>query len=122
MNKEEVGIVRTQQAVYWAPRVLGLIFALFLSVFALDAFRPEVALPAAAGDFAMHLIPAGVVAGLLALAWRRECIGALAFPALSLAYLVWTWGRFPWTVYAVIAGPLVVTGGLFWLSWQAERV
>lgn len=32
-----------------------------------------------------------------------------------------TWGRFPLSVYLVMAGPLALTGVLFWGSWYRDR-
>jgi len=32
-----------------------------------------------------------------------------------------TWGRFPLSVYLVIAGPLALTGVLFLASWYEEH-
>ena len=57
----------------------------------------------------------------LALAWRRGWVGAVVFPALGIAYLVVAWGRFHWSAYAVIAGPLFVLGALFLAGWLAGR-
>jgi hypothetical protein len=40
---------------------------------------------------------------------------------LGVLYLVMFWGRFPWSVYALIAGPLFLLGALFLLSWSRRR-
>jgi len=66
----------------------------------------------------IHLIPTGILLIILAMAWRWEWIGALVFPALGAFYIITTWGRFPWPTYLIIAGPLVLVGGLFFLGWQ----
>ncbi len=50
-------------------------------------------------------------------AWRWEWIGAILFIALALFYLVWTGGRFPWIVYLLVIGPLVLMSVLFLLNW-----
>ena len=103
------------RSLFWTPRILGVVFALFLSVFALDAFDHGVL------AVLMHLRPAALVLLVLALAWRRELAGALGFLALGVLYIVWAWGRFRWPAYAAIAGPLFVMSGLFLAGWLWKR-
>ncbi len=99
----------------WAPRILGVVFALFLSVFALDALDQGVL------AVLMHLRPAALVLLVLALSWRRELAGSLAFLALAVLYILWAWGHFRWPVYAAIAGPLFLMSGLFLAAWLWKR-
>jgi hypothetical protein len=96
-------------------------FVLFLAVLALDAFgeREDVLWTLAA--FFVHLIPAFVIAAVLALAWRWELIGAVAFAALGIIDVIMMWRRFPLASYGAIAGPLLLNSVLFFLSWR-ERL
>ena len=43
--------------------------------------------------------------------------GGVLFTALALLYLVLFWGRFHWSAYAMISGPLCLVGVLFLLNW-----
>jgi len=102
---------------FWLPRVLGILFSIFLSLFALDIFNEghggrEIVLA-----LQTHLIPVFTVSAVLVLAWRRKWIGTLLFPALALAYPVLSQGRQHWVAYLVISGPLVLLGVLFMLNW-----
>jgi len=105
----------------WAGRILALLYAVFLSSFALDVFdenrRPLETLMA----LGMHLLPTLVVLLALLLAWRRERLGAIVFAALALAYLGLTWGRFPWVTYVMMSGPLLLISILLLLSWWRSR-
>jgi hypothetical protein len=102
---------------YWTPRVLGILFACFVSLFALDVFgehyRPLQLLVA----LAMHLVPTALVVAALLVAWRWEGVGALLFIGLGVYYIAVSWGHFRWDAYLAIAGPLVLAGLLFLLSW-----
>lgn len=98
----------------WAPRVVGILVALFLGLFALDSFTGKSLLEGLAG-FAVHLIPTYIVLAVIAVAWRHEWVGALAFLALAVTYGVMVRWRMDWV--AVISGPLVVVGLLFLASW-----
>jgi len=66
----------------------------------------------------MHLIPTGIVLVVLIAVWRRERIGAVLFPLLAVSHLVTMWGQLDWSGYAVIDGPLLLLGILFWVSWR----
>jgi hypothetical protein len=92
-------------------------FVLVLGVLALDVFgvREDVLWTLAA--FFIHLIPAFIVAAVLALAWRWELVGVVAFAALGITDVV-MWRRFPHGAYAAIAGPLFLNSVLFFLSWR----
>ena len=102
---------------YWSPRVLGILTATFLSLFALDALGPGIPWTQAILGLLIHLIPTYIVLGVLALAWRWEWIGALAFLALSLCYVVLSGGREHWTAYLAISGSLFAIGILFLAAW-----
>lgn len=106
-----------RRSLFWAPRVLALAFAAFLSLFALDVFDETHGFAQTAAALLMHLIPTFVILLLLALAWRREWIAALGFGALGALYIGWTWGRFPLGTYVVISGPLFVMAALFFANW-----
>jgi hypothetical protein len=103
---------------FWAPRILTILFALFLSVFALDVFTETKGPFQTLAALVMHLIPTLLVVVLLVLAWRWELIGVVAFAALAITYIVVMWRRFPLETYAVISGPLLLISVLFLLSWR----
>ena len=107
-----------KRAFFWAPRILTILFALFMSLFALDVFDETNGVLQTLGAFVVHLTPTFLVVVLLVLAWRWELIGAVAFAGLAVTYVVMMWGRFPFVTYATIAGPLLLISGLFFLSWR----
>jgi hypothetical protein len=102
---------------YWTPRVLGVLFAMFLSLFALDVFGGGYGFWGTMLALLMHLVPVYLVVGALFVAWRWEPVGAILFAALGVAYLVMAWGRFHWSVYALISGPIFLIGALFVVDW-----
>ena len=98
---------------YWAPRLIGVAMTVFLAAFALDAYdglSRYQTIPV----FAIHLLPSGLCAALLALAWRFRWVGAIGFGALAVGYVFMVPSRPDWI--AVIAGPLAMTSILFALS------
>jgi hypothetical protein len=103
---------------HWAPRVLTLAFVSFLSLFALDVFESRLGFWRTLVALLIHLVPTFVLLSVLAVSWRREWIGGLAYLALAAAYVIQTRGRLPFATYVMIAGPLVVIGVLFLAGWQ----
>ena len=106
-----------KQSLYWAPRILCILFAAFLSIFALDVFSEDYSFWQTAVALLMHLLPTAIVLVLLAISWRWEWVGAVMFTALGVLYLVTAWGRFPMSVYFAISGPLFLVAGLFLVNW-----
>ena len=110
---------RSDALLLWSPRVLGILVCLFLSLFALDAFRGGKSIAQALTDFAIHVAPMMVLLGVVALSWRWEWIGGSVFTLLALTYAYMARGHVSWI--AVISGPLLVVGTLFFVSWTRHR-
>jgi hypothetical protein len=106
-----------KRVLFWTPRILGVLFVAFISLFALDVFESHQGFRETALALAMHLIPSAVLLLCLVLSWRWEWIGAAIFTALGVFYLVAFGGRFHWSAYAAISGPLFVLGLLFLINW-----
>lgn len=103
----------------WAPRILGVLVSLFLSLFALDAFVPGAPLRQTIPAFLIHLAPMAALLVVVALSWRRPWLGAVVFGASALAYAWVARAHADWV--AVVAGPLLAVGALFlwsWLDWR----
>jgi hypothetical protein len=105
----------------WSPRILGLVFAAFLSVFALDVFGEGYTFWRTIVALVMHLVPAMIVLAALAIAWRWPWAGGIVFVALGAWYVATTWQRFHGSTYVVIAGPLFLLGLLFEIDWWYGR-
>lgn len=109
---------------YWAPRALGVCFAIFISLFALDVFGEGYSFWQTMLALFMHLIPTGLLAIALAIAWRWELAGALILIGLGLAFLAMTAasaGGMAWRANLVVPVPLLLTGGLFLADWLHRR-
>jgi hypothetical protein len=109
------------QLLYWIPRALCIVFALFVSLFALDVFGEGRGFWGTLGALAVHLIPTYIIIVVLAVTWRWEWVGGVLFIALAGLYIDRFWGRFPFGTYAVICGPLLMMGALFLLNWMYRR-
>jgi hypothetical protein len=105
----------------WTARIMSIVFAAFLSLFALDIFNEGNDFWNTALGLFMHLIPSFLVLLVLIISWRKEWIGGIVYFILGIAYLVTAWGKFDWSAYALIAGPLFVLGILFFISWMKRR-
>lgn len=105
------------KCLWWSPRILGLLFVAFISLFALDVFEEHRGFWNIAFALAMHLIPTAVLLLVLALAWRWDWAGIVGFPALGGLYLSLFGGRFHWSAYVMMSGPLFLLGALFLLNW-----
>lgn len=111
----------TARLLYWTPRLLGVLFAAFLGLFALDSLGEGRGLLESLAAFAVHLVPTYLTLAVVAVAWRWERTGAVLFAALAVAYLVTGWGRLHWSAFAVISGPLFLLAVLFPVSRVARR-
>ena len=110
------------KVLFWAPRVLCLLFAAFISIFAADAFGEGHGFGETMCRFVVHLIPTAIILGILAVSWRRAWLGGISFTALGALYLILFWGRFHWAAYAAISGPLLLIGLLFLIeSWRRSK-
>src|SRR5690606_10288344 len=103
----------------WTARVLGVAVAVFIGIFALDAFEPGKPIGRALVDFVIHLTPSLALLLIVALSWRRAWIGGAAFMALAIVYAVSVSGRPDWVL--AISGPLAAAGVLFLWSWASAR-
>jgi hypothetical protein len=112
---------RTRRFLYWAPRVLGIVFAAFISLFAMDVFGEGRSFWETVLALLIHMVPTYLVIIALVLAWRWEWIGAALFLGLAVFYVLMTWGRFHWGAAAGISGPLALLGGLFLIGWIRRK-
>jgi hypothetical protein len=62
----------------------------------------------------------GIVALVLALAWKWEWIGAVPFCAAATYYSYIAFRHSSWIL--VIFGPLFVVAGLFWANWPTRSI
>lgn len=98
---------------FWTPRALCILFAIFLSLFALDVFSEDYGFGEKILALLIHLVPTYLVVIALAIAWRREFAGAAVFIALAVIFLIVSRGE-GW----IISGPLFLIGVLFLINWK----
>lgn len=105
---------------FWTPRVLGVLFILFVSLFALDIFDMELGFWETIVGLFMHLLPSIVMTIALILAWRWEWVGAAFFAVVTGWFLsISTPGDVMY--YIVFIGVPVLIAVLFLLGWIYKK-
>jgi len=99
----------------WSPRILTIIFILFLSLFSLDAFSGGFGWEQLLG-FVIHSIPSLILVGFLILAWKKPFVGGIIFLILGILFTIFfNTYREPLS-FLFISGPVFLVGILFLLS------
>jgi len=106
-----------RRLLFWAPRALGILFAAFIGLFALDIFSEGYGFWEAVAGFLVHLVPTYLILIAVAVAWRWLWLGALLFTALGAAYILMAWGQFVWTTHLIVSGPAFLVAALFLADW-----
>jgi len=106
-----------KKLLYWAPRVLSILYAVFLSLFISDIFCKGSRFWETILSLLIHLIPIIIIVSILMAAWRWEWVGAILFIGLAFFFLFQVRGQEDVTAYLGISGPLALTGVLFALNW-----
>ncbi|MBS3075077.1 hypothetical protein J4429_01315 [Candidatus Pacearchaeota archaeon] len=124
IKKPKIGWV-----LYWSPRILSILFLLFLAIFSLDIFEScNSFLECLIGLF-MHNIPVLILAILLWISWKRELIGTITFTLGGLAYITmiminsinngFEWYYLVWSLQ--IACPSFIIAFLWYLNYKKKR-
>ena len=108
-----------QRIILWTPRLLGVLYAAFISIFALDVIEEGRPIGETLIALAMHLIPTALVLLILAAAWKWPWIGTAGYASLAAVYSVWAWRHPLWI--ALIGGSLLLIAALFWASHLMTR-
>ncbi len=110
---------------HWLPRIIGILAILFVSLFAADAFAPELSFWQQLGAFIIHLIPSFILLIFLIVAWKWEYIGGIIFIIIGLGLSPFVFvhnykmNDSIWMslwIIAAIAIPFAIVGILFIIS------
>jgi hypothetical protein len=102
---------------HWLPRILGIAFVLFISLFALDVFEEYKGLETIIG-FLIHLLPSLILLAAVVVAWKYELVGAVVFFIFAVFYIFMVGLNRPFSWYLCISLPSAVVGVLYLKSWK----
>ena len=76
-----------KQTLFWTPRVAGILFVLFISIFAFDVFDMQLGFWGTLFALFIHLLPSILLAIAIIIAWKREWFGAVLFIGWAIFYV-----------------------------------
>ena len=114
--------------IYWTPRILCILFLLFLAIFSLDVFDENLGFWGTVLGLFMHNIPVFVLAIVLWISWKYEIVGGIVFILAGILFMISSVARQapdPWyialAVSLIIAVPAFMIGILFLMGWFKKR-
>lgn len=113
---------------FWTPRIIIIIFVLFLAIFSFDVFDSASSFWEILLGLFMHNIPSLILVVILILSWKNDKVGAIIFLILGCACLIGL-------IVALIISPeakfnpmliigsviFLLIGGLFLLGWKKSK-
>jgi len=110
---------------YWLPRILSILFILFIMMFSLDVFDGTSSLGDILIGLFMHNLPAFGMMLITFFAWRNDFVGAIGFGGIGLALIILVniamSGNSDAVGNFVISGPAFVIGVLYLVNWLKSR-
>lgn len=96
--------MKMKKVLYWSPRILAILFIVFISLFAIDVLgKPQWFLA-----LIMHLIPSFILIILTAIAWKYEQLGGVIF--IFIGFIMLISSRFESLIISI---PAIILGILF---------
>lgn len=113
--------------IYWTPRILSIIFILFLALMSFDIFDLKLSFWQTLLGLFMHNIPALILLITLLISWKHELIGAIVFTLAGASHIIFTVfiSQIPWYLALswsiIVSGPAILIGLLFYLNWKKKK-
>ncbi|OIO61564.1 hypothetical protein COY26_05070 [Candidatus Woesearchaeota archaeon CG_4_10_14_0_2_um_filter_33_10] len=115
--------------VYWTPRILSILFLIFLALMSLDVFDMKLGFWGTIIGLFMHNIPVFILTILLIISWKHEIVGGIAFILAGILYIaillmnaVKTGFKVYYLAWAVqISGIAFFIGIMFLVGWFKKR-
>ncbi len=106
----------------WAPRILSIVYILFLMLFSLDVIKPGLNTKEIVWGLFMHNVPALILLVFVVVSWRYEIVGGLFFLLSAAALIILSFlnglvNADSLIAVSVLAGPAILIGLLFILNW-----
>ncbi|HMA59988.1 MAG TPA: hypothetical protein VKN64_06820 [Halanaerobiales bacterium] len=73
----------------WIPRILAIIFIIFISLFALDSFGTDAPLTQEIIGFLIHLIPTFFLVIILYIFWKKPLYCGLSYIVLAVFFTIY---------------------------------
>ncbi len=115
--------------IYWTPRILSIIFILFLALFSLDVFEGNYGFWGTIVGLFMHNIPAMILLIVLIISWKHEIVGGIGFILAGILYIAmilmniiktgFEWYYLSWAVQ--ISGIAFFVGIMFLVGWFKKK-
>lgn len=112
---------KVNKFIYWTPRILSIIFILFLALFSLDIFELKLGFWGTLLGLFMHNLPSLLLLAVLIISWKYEIVGGIVYLLAGLLYIIllrknqFEWYLLSWAL--LIAGPAFLIGILFLINW-----
>jgi hypothetical protein len=115
--------------IYWTPRILSILFILFLALMSLDIFGNNYTFWETIIGLFMHNLPSLILLVILIISWKHEIVGGIAFILAGFLYIGFIlkniistgfeWYMLSWTIQ--ISGIAFLIGYLWILNWKKKR-
>ena len=122
-------MAKVNKFVFWTPRILLIIFALFLAIFSFDVFESCNGFFDCALALFMHNLPSLILLVILIISWKRDLVGAVIFITLGVACVIGTivgiliipeGSRFN-PILIIGSVVFLLIGILFLLGWKQKK-
>lgn len=75
-----------QSVLRWAPRILGVFYAIFISLFALDVWGTGAGFLEELAAFLVHLLPTYFILAAVVIGWKNPWVGGILFIVLATVF------------------------------------
>ena len=112
--------------IFWTPRIISILFVIFLALFSLDIFDGNYGFWGTIVGLFMHNIPAIILLAVIIISWKYELVGGIAFILAGIIYIILLLISSKFEGYMLlwsltIAGPSILVGILFLIGWKQKR-
>ncbi|MDD5253481.1 MAG: hypothetical protein PHG05_00045 [Candidatus Nanoarchaeia archaeon] len=119
-------MTKINRFIFWAPRILAILFILFLAVFSLDIFEGNYGFWGTILGLFMHNIPVIILLIILIISWKHEWVGSIVFILAGILYIAGLLMSASFQIYMlswslIIAGPAFLIGILFLIGWLEKK-
>ena len=121
-------MAKVNKFIFWTPRILLIVFALFLVIFSFDVFDSASGLGEILIGLLIHNLPSFVLLIILIISWKHDLIGGIIFMILGAARVVGTIVSLAMVPIGMI-NPMLIIGSmvslligiLFLLGWKQKK-